>query len=204
MPTAEEARKPIAAAEGTRLHLLIMFWRCLAASVAGKCAQSSGSGSISIGERRTISESPQVNATFAPRETKRSRLTIALPASALAALRVHKAKQNVERLKKGEFYSDLGPVFACALGERGSRRRSQSSSRLLPSARASATFGPRPSLLGRSLLIERGVPATAVSEMLGHADAAITLFIYAHSIKGAEERAARTMESLLKGTESGW
>jgi len=45
-----------------------------------------------------------------------------------------------------------------------------------------------------SLLID-GVLMTTVSEMLGHANSAIT---------GAEERAARTIDRLLKGVETGW
>jgi hypothetical protein len=35
-----------------------------------------------------------------------------------------------------------------------------------------------------SLLIELGVPVTTVSEIVSHANSAITLSIYAHSVKG--------------------
>jgi hypothetical protein len=37
-----------------------------------------------------------------------------------------------------------------------------------------------------------------------HANSAVTLSIYDHSSKGAEERAALTMDGLLKGVETGW
>jgi site-specific recombinase XerD len=38
-----------------------------------------------------------------------------------------------------------------------------------------------------------------VSEMLGHADVAVTLRIYAHVVEGAQERAVNTIERLFHG-----
>jgi len=114
--TAEEGRKLIAAAEGTRLHLPIMLALSCGLRRGEVCAIKWSGIDFERGTLH-ISESLQGDATFAPPKTERSRRTIALPASALAALRLHKAKQNAERLKEGELYRDLGLVFAYTLGE---------------------------------------------------------------------------------------
>lgn len=50
-----------------------------------------------------------------------------------------------------------------------------------------------------SLLLQAGVPVHAVSARLGHADAAITLKIYAHVMEGAEAEAAAAAGNLLVG-----
>jgi integrase len=52
------------------------------------------------------------------------------------------------------------------------------------------------------LLLQAGVPATAVSARLGHANAAITHGIYSHSIRDAEA-AAQVAGSLLANTLKG-
>jgi integrase len=138
-------------------------------------------------------------------KTERRRRNIALPASILSALRVHKVKQNEARLAVGATHRDLGLVFADAIGEpwkpgsiatlfRGIAKRAGIGHLRFRDLRHSAAW----------LLIERGVPVTTVSEMLGHANSAITLSIYAHSVKGAEARAALMMDGLLKGVETAW
>jgi len=50
-----------------------------------------------------------------------------------------------------------------------------------------------------SLLLADGVPVKVVGEMLGHADVAVTLRIYAHVLEGAQEQAASYMERLFHG-----
>ena len=48
-----------------------------------------------------------------------------------------------------------------------------------------------------SFALGQGVPVPVVSEMLGHADPAITLRIYAHAIPGAQLEAAQAIEKVL-------
>jgi integrase len=48
-----------------------------------------------------------------------------------------------------------------------------------------------------TLLLQAGVPVAAVSARLGHANAAVTLGIYSHTITDAEAAAARVAGSLL-------
>jgi integrase len=48
-----------------------------------------------------------------------------------------------------------------------------------------------------TLLLSRGVSVKVVSEMLGHADAGITLSIYAHVLPEMQDGAADTMDDAL-------
>ena len=48
-----------------------------------------------------------------------------------------------------------------------------------------------------TILLSRGVNVKVVSEMLGHADIAITLRIYAHVIPNMQQVAADVMDSLF-------
>jgi integrase len=52
-----------------------------------------------------------------------------------------------------------------------------------------------------TLLLSRGVPVTDVSAMLGHANAAITMGVYAHVLPGGRERTALAVDAAL-GRES--
>ena len=45
--------------------------------------------------------------------------------------------------------------------------------------------------------LKAGVPATIVSERLGHATAAFTLQVYSHVILGMDEQAANTVAELI-------
>jgi integrase len=52
-----------------------------------------------------------------------------------------------------------------------------------------------------TLLLSRGVNVKVVSEMLGHADIAITLRIYAHVIPNMQQVAADVMDSMFAAKE---
>jgi integrase len=53
-----------------------------------------------------------------------------------------------------------------------------------------------------SLLIADGVPIPVVSQLLGHADSAITLRVYAHFLKDQLGTAALAMNGLLEESET--
>ncbi len=52
-----------------------------------------------------------------------------------------------------------------------------------------------------TLLLTRNVNPKVVSEMLGHANIAITLDTYSHVIPGMGDATARAMEDALRGTD---
>ena len=51
--------------------------------------------------------------------------------------------------------------------------------------------------IGASLVLSKGSPITTVSQMLGHANPAITMSIYAHAIPDSQQAVVETMESIM-------
>jgi integrase len=49
-----------------------------------------------------------------------------------------------------------------------------------------------------SELLRRGIPWKTVSQRLGHANATVTLNIYAHVMSGDDENAAKTVNDIYK------
>jgi integrase len=132
-------------------------------------------------------------------KTESSRRTIRLPQVCIAALRKHRARQNERRLWAGDLWQDNGLVFDAGLGQpvplatmyQDFRRLKQEHE--LPSEM-------RPHDLrhtAATLALHAGVPIPAVSNMLGHANAAITLGTYSHVVKEMEDRAADLIDRLF-------
>jgi integrase len=53
-----------------------------------------------------------------------------------------------------------------------------------------------------SILIGQNVPITSVSKRLGHANSQITLSVYAHALKGAEDQAFAAASSITSSVLS--
>jgi len=52
-----------------------------------------------------------------------------------------------------------------------------------------------------SIALGQGVPVTEVSAMLGHANAAITMALYAHFIPGNENRPSEAVAAAIYGDQ---
>jgi integrase len=131
-------------------------------------------------------------------KTRAGERTLLLPPEALAALRRQRAQQAEWRLRTGSGWADLGLVFTGLSGQRlhaavVSHALHRECVRLaLPPV---TPHGLRH--LHASLLLANGIPITAVSARLGHANPSITGSIYAHAIKGQDEAAAEAIGRVL-------
>jgi integrase len=154
---------------------------------------------------RTVGRIPGRGLTFGPPKTHRSRRTIALSSSAVAALGYHRHAQVEQHLKLGPAYGDQGLVFASPTGHvwdcsnlrRGFERLLQEVGikriRIHDLRHTAAT-----------LMLLEGQPAKVVAEMLGHATVALTLDTYSHILPGMQRRAADAMDRVLGGTVVNW
>ena len=137
---------------------------------------------------------------FAEPKTPRSRRTIPLPPSVVAALVEHKRKQAEERLAKGPEYKNQGLVFATSTGQpldqiNLSRRHFKP---ILKAAGLPDTFrmyGLRHTCA--TLLLAAGENPKVVSERLGHASITLTLDTYSHVLPSMQQGAADRLESIL-------
>jgi integrase len=137
--------------------------------------------------------------TVKPPKTAAGRRTISLAAGVVEALRKHRGQQLEERLKLG-----LGRLPDDALvfpGPDGQPMAPRAFS--IRWRRAAARFG-MPGITWHSLrhahasmLIEAKVPITMVAARLGHADAAVTLRVYAHLFEKDDSVAVAALDQAL-------
>lgn len=137
---------------------------------------------------------------FKEPKTERSRRTIALPSRIVEELRSHKKASAELRLKLGLGRDDTWLVFP-AWPEGGARNPDLFSKEF---AREAGRAGvPQVTFHGLrhthiTHLLRSGVPVHVVSARAGHANAAVTLNIYAHVLPGQQEGAAAIVDSALR------
>lgn len=132
-------------------------------------------------------------------KTASSRRTIALPASALAALREHRRRHLEERLLAGEEWdSSWDLAFCTALGQPlHPSSVVHSFQRHLKAAGLPERRFHDLRHACASLLLAARVSPVQVAATLGHASVVTTMSIYAHAIPGQERVSADTMDRLL-------
>ncbi len=137
---------------------------------------------------------------FTEPKTSRSRRTIPLPDSMIAALVEHKRRQSEERLRLGSEWQDHGLVFTTSLG-----------SPLNISNLTAKHFKPALDRAGlprtirlydlrhtcATLLLTAGENPKVVSERLGHASVTLTLDVYSHVLPDMQKAATDKLENLL-------
>lgn len=157
-------------------------------------------GTISI--RRSLQELDGKFALAEPK-TRRSRRTIAIPPVAVEALRRHHVRQLEESLRLGPAWrNEWNLVFTTEIGTPIDRHHvlGRHYRPLLAKAGLPVTLRFHDLRhIAASLALGQGMPVPAVSEMLGHADAAITLRVYAHAVPGVQRQVAQAMQAVLAG-----
>lgn len=127
---------------------------------------------------------------------------VALPKLAADALRKYRAEQATVRLRRGQYWRDLGlvvcgpdggPVAPFSLSQRFARlaRRAGLSPLRFHDLRHTHA----------SQLLRAGVDLKTVSARLGHRTAVMTLDVYGHVLPGAQEEAAGVVDEILGAGE---
>jgi integrase len=150
--------------------------------------------------RRTLTYAGGKHSLAEPK-TKKSRRTVRLNAGSVTALRGHLERQMGEMDRLGPLYRPGGLVFANEVGGiiNPSNLRNRSFARLLE--RAGLPKKTRFHDLRHTcptLVLSRNVNPKVVSEMLGHANIAITLDTYSHVLPDMQEKAAKALEGALR------
>ncbi len=126
--------------------------------------------------------------------------SIDLTAEAVRALREHKTAQRSTRLQAGPSW--VNPQLICSTGV-GTHINENNITRAMAILIARAgvpriRFHDLRHTCG-SLMLARGVPVHVVSRQLGHANAAITLKVYAHVMEGQGKAAAAVLDRVYAG-----
>jgi integrase len=149
--------------------------------------------------RRTLSTQAGKGFSFSPPKTVKGRRSIKLPEVAKASLRKHHEAQLEERTKPGGMWEDNDLAFTIRVGT--PLRRQELITR---------SFKPLLSKVGlpdirfhdlrhtcATILLDEGVHAKLVQELLGHATISITLATYSHVLPGMGDAAAGAMDDTL-------
>lgn len=136
---------------------------------------------------------PVINAP----KTASGRRTLMLPPVAISALQRQKQQQAGWRAA-AEAWADTPFVFSGKTGQPLPHRTPEAALRALCQRLGLPVITPHGLRhLHASLLIAQGVPVTAVSARLGHANPQITLSLYAHALPGQDRQAAEAIGRAL-------
>jgi integrase len=128
-----------------------------------------------------------------PAKTDQSIRTVNVGRVILAALKRRKAQQGEDRLSAGAAWpdTDLGLTTA-----HGTPREPRNIYRKVSALTGKSVHSLRHT--AATQLLRRGIPLKAVSALLGHADAAITLRVYSHLVSGQLDEVAETIDAIAE------
>ena len=132
-------------------------------------------------------------------KTRRSRRVLKLPKQATEALREHRKRQAVERLRAGDAWQDNDLVFCREDGtalDRWQVRREFAA--ITKAAGLGEEWAPRElrhSFV--SILSASGVRIEDISDLMGHSGTAVTETVYRHEIRPALTTGATAMNKIL-------
>jgi len=204
-PTAEEVAKILTTADETD-DRLTGLWTVLALTGArlgellGLSWDDVSWDRNALEIRRALEDVDEGAPVLDAPKTNRARRLLTLGKDAVAALRAHRARQNAERLRLGEAYSDYGLVFPTSVGtalyERNVIRAFKAALR-----RAKVRDDIRIHDLRHYHITEAahaGVSVKALSTRVGHASVAFTLDRYAHAFESADRDVADAVELAVR------
>lgn len=202
--TGDEARHLLAIASGDRLEALLV----LALATGARQGELLGltwrdidldAGTIAI--RHALVPTSRGLELHEPK-TARSRRRVEVEPRVVAALRRHRAGQQMEARVAGEAYEDRGLVFCDEIGAPLDGRRVTATwfRRLLAGAGLprSVRFHDLRHTYA-SIALAQGVHPKVVQEALGHSTIAVTMDLYSHVVPSLQRDAARTMGAALFG-----
>lgn len=126
--------------------------------------------------------------------------TIKLPKPLIEALRRHRSEQNAERLVAGNVWQDRGLVFVQVNGRPIAPSMDYLAWQdLLKSAQVRKAKLHDARHTAATLLLQQGVAARVVMQILGHSQISLTLGTYSHVVPELAEDAANRMGDALWG-----
>src|SRR6266536_1704044 len=138
-------------------------------------------------------------------KTPKSRRTLALPQTAVQALKEHRKRRTEDRLAAGPIWQDHGLVFASAIGtplDAANVRREFR--RITEAAGLGQGWAPRDMRhTFVSLMSADGVPVEEIARLAGHNRTATTELIYRHELRPVITAGAEVMDRILGGFSRG-
>jgi integrase len=134
-------------------------------------------------------------------KTAKSRRTLALPQTAIQALREHRGQQSEDQLAAGAMWQEYGLVFVSTIGtplDASNVRREFR--RITKAAGLGAGWAPRDLRhTFVSLMSADGVPIEEIARLAGHNQTATTELVYRHELRPVITTGAEVMDRILSG-----
>jgi integrase len=135
---------------------------------------------------------------FVEPKTKSGRRVIKLGESTLQTLRLHKERQEVQKLVVGARWKDNDLIFPTAVGTPGDASNVRKEfKRVIKEAGLPAIRFHDLRHSAASLLLNNNVPLIVIANMLGHSRPSTTLDIYGHLYHESQNEAAKLMDRLV-------
>jgi integrase len=133
-------------------------------------------------------------------KTERSRRTLALPQSAVAALREQRKRQAAAQLAAGELWQDHGLVFTSSTGKPLDDANVRRSFRALcEKAGIGGSWSPRELRhTFVSLMSESGIAVEEIARLAGHSSSRTTEVVYRHELRPVITTGADAMDKMFR------
>jgi integrase len=196
----EEARAFLAAVKGDRLEALYSVALTMGLRQGEALGLRWQDVDLDMGYIRVTKQLQRIDGRLQLVEpkTKRSRRTLALPASITKALLAHRNQQRDERIAAGERWTDSGLVFTTAEGRGldGTAITKQFHAKLAHAGLPQRRFHDLRHSCATLLLVQ-GVSPRVVMDLLGHSQIGLTMNTYSHVIPDLRRDAAQRMDDLI-------
>ena len=200
--TPEQAGRFLKALMGHRLEAL--FTSALAIGLrSGECSAlrwpdlALDKGTVTV--KHTLQRKKGEGLVLMPPKSEKSRRTIELPESCVAALRAHKDRQAQDRVLAGLRWVETGFVFTSRIGTPiDDRKILKEFDALVEAARLPKQRFHDLRHACISLLAAQGVPLKVIADIVGHSDVRLTQNVYQHVYREAKQEAAGKMNDFLR------
>ena len=146
---------------------------------------------------KQLSKTPNSSAMFQPLKTKSSKRIIEIGEQTIQVLRDHYERQRLMRLAAGDQWIDHGLIFTNSKGGPiCASNMTRIFKQLLPLGLPGIRFHDLRHT-SASILINNGVPATAVARRLGHSKISTTYDMYSHSTDKLQRDAAALIDARI-------
>ena len=195
--TPAQARALLAAAKGERLEALFVT----ALLLGLRPGELLGLRWRDVDfDRKTLSveHGLQRDGTFGRLKTEESRAMLDMPGPVVEALKAHKARQAIERLKAGKGWRDTDAVFATRVGTPTDDSNLRRLNRRLCEKAGLGKWTPHEYRhTAGSLLLDLGVPREEVRRVLRHKNLRMLDEVYGHEVRESVNAAVGPMEQLF-------
>jgi integrase len=133
-----------------------------------------------------------------PTKTKAGRRTIMIGKVAIALLKEHREKQELQKALAGDRWKEHGMIFTTSIGTYIDQTKvSRAFKQILQDAGLPDRRFHDLRHTAISIQLDHGIPVNTVQSRAGHSKASVTTDIYGHAMARSQEQAARIIEEIV-------